>query len=206
MKILFTHLSMIPVHFLEGLSVRFGFARLLYRALSTVYDLGRPLFYYGEDYLAAAAQPGDRILDLGSGTGYLSRILSRKSKKIFGVEMEIEMVRKAVRRNDGVTYIVADMTRLPFRSECFDRAVSLGALHCVDPARLFPEVCRVLRPGMLVHVLSEIVILPRFAPEASAGSIRAAMQSAGMEEERGIEIGCMYRIFQARKVLPSASR
>jgi len=199
-RIIFTHISMVPVHVLEGVSVRFHLARFLYRTISSVYSLGRPLFYYGEDHFEASVKPGERVLDLGSGTGYLSRILAGRAGKVIGLELEKEMVRKAVRKNRGVSYVIGDMTRLPFRSGSFDRAASLGALHCVDPVPLFAEAGRVLRPGGEVQVLSEVKILPRFVPAVSAGKIRSALKQAGMAAGEEIRIGSGYTIFRATKI------
>ena len=76
-RCLLTGVLMIPVHIVEGL------ARPLYQALAAVYEPGRQLYSFGEDHFEAALQGSDRVLELGSGTGYLARRLARRAGSDF---------------------------------------------------------------------------------------------------------------------------
>jgi ubiquinone/menaquinone biosynthesis C-methylase UbiE len=198
-RLFLTEILMTPIHALEGLSVRHGFARPLYRKMSSVYRLGRPFFYFGEDYFEKAVTPGDRVLELGSGTGYLSRRLSRRAGMMTGLELEKPMLKKASRDGGRVAYVAGDMTRVPFRDGGFDRCVSLGAIHCVDPKDFFREAARVLRPGGKAMVLSETGIIPRYAPRATREAIRRGIEESGMKLIEEINIGRLYTIFVSIK-------
>jgi len=199
LRLLITEILMVPTHALEGLSVRHGFARPLYQKMSSVYQLGRPFFYFGEDYFKKAVNPGDRVLELGSGTGYLSRRLSRRAGMMMGLELEKPMLKKASRNGGRVTYVVGDMTRVPFRDGGFDLCVSLGAIHCVDPKDFFREAARVLRPGGKAMVLSETGIIPRYVPRATREAIRRGIEESRMKLIEEIEIGRLYTIFVSIK-------
>lgn len=198
-RLLPTEFLMIPIHALEGLSVRRGFARTLYRKMAAGYEPGRSLFYFGEDRFESAARSRDRVLDLGSGTGYLSRKLARCSRMVVGLERELPMIREAVGRRGGVHYVVGDMTRLPFKAGSFDLCTSLGAIHCVDPDAFFHETARVLRSDGQGLVLSEACIMPRFSPRAGKEAIREAISRAGMRLAEEAKIKRFYRLFRAFK-------
>lgn len=196
---LLTGVLMIPIHVVEGLAVRWGLARPLYQALSGVYEPGRRFYYFGEDHFEASVQEGDRVLELGSGTGYLARRLGRHAGRVIGIEREREMVKEAVKRGGAVHYVVGDMTKLPFRSGSFDQCASLGAFHCADPVAFFSETCRVLRPGGKALVLSEVRVIPLFAPHVGLEPIREALRKSGMELQSEVRLCGIYRLFLASK-------
>lgn len=109
------------------------------------------------------------------------------------------MVREAVRRRGGIHYVVGDMTKLPFKPGSFDRCVSLGALHCVDPVEFFQQAGQVLRPQGEVLVLAEVWIIPLFAPWANKEAIREGIRGSGMKLKGEIKIKHFYRLFRALK-------
>jgi len=188
---------MVPIHALEGLAARHGFVRTLYRKMASSYEPGRSLFYFGEDRFESATRSADRVLDLGAGTGYLSRRLARRARRVVGLERELEMTREAVSRRGNVRYVVGDMTRLPFKACSFDFCTSLGAIHCVDPFEFFCETARVLRPDGEVLVLSEDWIIPRFHPHAGHRSIREEIKRAGLKLKEESRINRFYRLYRA---------
>jgi malonyl-CoA O-methyltransferase len=101
------------------------------------------------------AQPKD-ILDAGCGTGYCTRLLSRRYRRarVTGLDLVWRMA-AAARRKAGwfsrVRFASADAERLPFAASAFDMVVSNFMLPWCDPALAFAEFLRVLRPdGLLV--------------------------------------------------------
>ena len=100
----------------------------------------------------ANLKPGQRVLDLGVGTGTVLKQLSAAESDIdlVGVDIAEGMVReaKASRTLSDQSLLVADIEALPFADDCFDLAVSSLAIQwCDDLASLFADIYRVLKPG-----------------------------------------------------------
>jgi ubiquinone/menaquinone biosynthesis C-methylase UbiE len=93
------------------------------------------------------------ILDLGSGTGYLSIEIARRSAglQVYGIDLSRRMVKIARRHARGVNnaqFVFGNAARLPFKDNSMDLVVSTGASHHWKMPRLVFEECyRVLKPG-----------------------------------------------------------
>ncbi|MBB5782595.1 class I SAM-dependent methyltransferase [Nonomuraea jabiensis] len=106
--------------------------------------------------VATAARPraGERVLDVGCGTGYLSRILApvvTPSGHVTGVDPSPAMIEYASRHAPAnCTYVEGSGQDLPFPDGSFDLVISSLAVHHI-PAEARPEALRqmfrVLRPG-----------------------------------------------------------
>jgi SAM-dependent methyltransferase len=104
-----------------------------------VAELGEPLLEL------LAPRPGERILDLGCGDGFLTRRLEALGCRVVGVDASPEQV--AAARALGLDARVADGEALAFDSE-FDAVFSNAALHWMRrPERAIDGVWRALRPG-----------------------------------------------------------
>jgi SAM-dependent methyltransferase len=104
----------------------------------------------------AAAHPGGKLLEVGSGPGRLAVRLAREAPGItlIGVDISDAMVERAVRRAAGadlserVRFEVGDVGALPLSEGEFDGVVSTLSLHhWPDPASGLAEIHRVLKPG-----------------------------------------------------------
>ncbi len=93
-----------------------------------------------------AAQPGERILDLGCGDGQLTLRIAATGARVEGVDASAEMVVGA--RARGVHAVLGNAEALPHGDGVFDAVFSNAALHWVrDQDAMMAEVHRVLRPG-----------------------------------------------------------
>jgi SAM-dependent methyltransferase len=104
----------------------------------------------------AALEPGEAVLDLGSGSGmdvFCAASLVGAAGRVVGVDFTDEQVGKATRlaRADGfsqVEIVSARIEELPFEDATFDAVLSNGVIN-LSPVkdRVFAEAARVLRPG-----------------------------------------------------------
>jgi len=93
------------------------------------------------------------ILDLGSGTGYLSIEIAKRSPglQVYGIDLGRQMVKIARRHAKGVDnarFVFGNVAKLPFRDNSIDLVVSTGASHhWKTPRMVFDECYRVLKAG-----------------------------------------------------------
>ena len=96
-------------------------------------------------------EAGDRVLDLGCGSGYAGRALRETADvRSYGLDGAPEMVRNAASYTDdpAVGFLVGDFEHLPFAADSLDHAVTMEAFYYAnDPRAALDELRRVLRPG-----------------------------------------------------------
>lgn len=116
---------------------------------STLYDDRHAfVFKYGEGVLALLApQPGERILDVGCGTGHLTNAITEAGAEVTGIDSSPEMIAAARAAYPHLNFIVADAADFDL-GETFDAVFSNAALHWVARAEA-AVICmaRALRPG-----------------------------------------------------------
>lgn len=105
------------------------------------------------DFVGSAE--GDRVLDVGCGTGHLAFAAARRSGsgEVRGIDVAQPYIEHARRHNQDprIVFDVADACALPFPDRHFDRVLSLLVLHFVPQADLaVSEMRRVARPGAVI--------------------------------------------------------
>jgi trans-aconitate methyltransferase len=89
---------------------------------------------YGADLLdLLAPQPGERILDVGCGTGQLTAEIAGRGAHVIGLDRSAEMLADARRNFPHLEFVEADAAHFEF-SEPFDAVFSNAALHWVKDA------------------------------------------------------------------------
>jgi ubiquinone/menaquinone biosynthesis C-methylase UbiE len=98
---------------------------------------------------------GDRVLDVGCGTGHVTFAVARRSGsgELRGVDVAQPYIEHAKRHNQDarIVFEIADACALPFPDRSFDRVLSLLVLHFVPQAeQAIAEMRRVAKPGGVV--------------------------------------------------------
>lgn len=103
---------------------------------------------YGRDLLGLL-QPkaGERILDVGCGTGQLANEIALSGAEVVGVDASPEMIASARENFSQLRFEIANAEALPFAEE-FDAVLSNAALHWVhDQLAAIASIARALKPG-----------------------------------------------------------
>ncbi|MEO5567966.1 MAG: class I SAM-dependent methyltransferase [Gemmatimonadaceae bacterium] len=100
---------------------------------------------------AAAVREGDRVLDVGCGTGALARAARKRTVVVAAVDPNPGMLEVARRNEPAIAWKIGTAERLPFVDGSFDRTVSQFALmFFVDPTAALDEIARVtVRDGQI---------------------------------------------------------
>jgi SAM-dependent methyltransferase len=97
-------------------------------------------------------QPGERILDLSTGTGWTSRLVARRGAEVVGVDIAADLLAAAAARADAealpIRYELGDAEALPFADGAFDAVISTcGVMFASRPEAAAAELARVCRRG-----------------------------------------------------------
>jgi SAM-dependent methyltransferase len=97
-------------------------------------------------------QPGERILDLATGTGWTSRILARRGADVIGADIAdglLDAARLSAHEAGlDIDYRTGDAENLPFEDGAFDAVIStFGIMFASRPEDAAAELARVCRPG-----------------------------------------------------------
>jgi len=120
-----------------------------FAAASDTYERGRP------DYPRDAVEilidvlrlrPGAAVLDLGAGTGKMTRLIARTGARPFALEPVEEMRRKLAEAVPEATTLDGVAESIPLPDASIDAAVAAQSFHWFHADLTLPELHRVLRP------------------------------------------------------------
>jgi ubiquinone/menaquinone biosynthesis C-methylase UbiE len=103
--------------------------------------------------------PTDNVLDVGCGSGWLSRRLGKlvPEGRVVGMDISDEMIRIARRNStdhENLLFITGKVGEIPWESNFFTHAISVeSAYYWPDPAAGLKEIHRILRPGGKAWIL-----------------------------------------------------
>jgi demethylmenaquinone methyltransferase / 2-methoxy-6-polyprenyl-1,4-benzoquinol methylase len=157
-----------------------GQVRAMFDRIARVYDLMNSVMTAGLHHRwreraadLAAVGPGDRALDVASGTGDLAVELARRvgpTGTVVGSDFSEAMLERAQRKSAVVRWEWANALELPYPDDEFDAAtVGFGARNFSDLDRGLSELARVVRPGGRVVILE--ITTPQRPPLSTFFSI-----------------------------------
>jgi arsenite methyltransferase len=139
-------------------------------------ELGRVPDFVAESFAGVAnpwslgrLEPGERVLDVGSGAGTDSLIAALQvgpEGSVTGIDMTSEMIEKARRGAaerglDNVTFVSGEAEDLPFGDASFDVVISNGVIDLIpDKDAVFGSIYRVLAPGGRIQIADVTIQQP----------------------------------------------
>ncbi|MEA2640424.1 MAG: hypothetical protein QOF51_1818, partial [Chloroflexota bacterium] len=128
---------------------------------------------YGESLIdVLAPQSGERILDLGCGTGHLTHQIAERGAAVVGIDISTAMIEQARAAYPDLEFHVANAASFSF-AESFDAVFSNAALHWIPATAqdaVAASIARALRPGG--RLVAELGV------RGNIGRIRLALEDA----------------------------
>ncbi|SLL97145.1 Ubiquinone/menaquinone biosynthesis methyltransferase ubiE [Actinoplanes sp. SE50/110] len=119
------------------------------------YDLTNTVLSFGQDRgwrratrAALGLRPGERVLDVGAGTGISTDELGRSGAFAVGADLSVGMLQAGRAVRPVVPLLAGDALKLPFADATFDAVtISFALRNVVDTGAALREFGRVTRPG-----------------------------------------------------------
>jgi len=101
-----------------------------------------------KNYFLKYIEPGDKVLDIGAGTGRLSIEVSKKGAHVTAVDTSADMLSIIKKKDKNIKSVVVTNHMLPFEDNSFDKIVSCDAMvHFENWEEFLKEHTRIVRSG-----------------------------------------------------------
>ena len=152
-------------------------------------------------------KPGERILDLSTGTGWTSRVVARRGASVVGVDIASGLLQAARQkaRAEGlpIEYRIGDAESLPFSEGEFDAVVStFGIMFASRPEAAAAELARVCRAGGRIalttwtadsNLFRMFEVMRRYMPASPGPALRSPFEWGRTERVREL-LGKTFRL------------
>ena len=127
----------------------------MFDGVAARYDLTNTVLSFGQDRgwrratrQALALALGDKVLDVGAGTGVSTAELARSGAYAVGADLSVGMLQAGRRVRPDTPLLAGDALRLPFADGTFDAVtISFALRNVVDTDAALRELARVTRAG-----------------------------------------------------------
>lgn len=99
--------------------------------------------------LLGGLKPGQKVLEIGCGTGLLTTEAVKTRARIFALDVSCELLGLAKKKKGArkAAFCCASAYELGFKEKSFDAIIGMSVLHHLDIERAFKEFSRVLKDG-----------------------------------------------------------
>jgi SAM-dependent methyltransferase len=110
-------------------------------------------------------RPGMRILEIGCGTGYFTRELTRRGADIVAIDVSPDLleIAKANSSAPNVRYEIQNACALTYSDATFDSVVGSSILHHLEIEDALREIYRVLKPAGTIYFTEPNMLNPQIA-------------------------------------------
>lgn len=159
---------------------------IFYSLVSLFYDWLNPHIYtHSMREMLIGEIEGERILDVGVGTGYTSKDL----KSAVGIDISPRMLSRA--RDYSGSLILADALYPPFKPESFDTIICAGSLYYlpepVEGLKIFHSLLR--QNGVALYLGPNIKLLKFWVRAYSGAELEDLFSQAGFRVEKIAKVG-----------------
>ena len=158
-------------------------------------DMRESQEYYARCLALAEPRPGDRVLDVACGGGYLLMEAERAGLEAHGIDIAQAAIDRAKTFAPKSNLVRGDAENLPYEDGHFDIVTCLGSLeHFLSPPKALEEMRRVLKPAGRA-----VIVVPNqwFAYDVARGWIEGKGLWHGQESERYFSIDEARRLIGA---------
>jgi ubiquinone/menaquinone biosynthesis C-methylase UbiE len=149
-----------------------------FEAYMSDYDVERRLHLIFSTLIDGDALNGRRVLEIGSGTGRISRTIAERGAELTVVDVGDGLV-TTVAKDLKCQGVVGDALDLPFAPGAFDLIISSECIeHTMDPSQAIREMCRVCAPEGMVCLTT---------PNKLWYPVLVVSQKLGLRKYSGIE-------------------
>ena len=115
--------------------------------------------------LSSHLRPGMTILEIGCGTGYFTRELTRHGADIVAIDVSPDLleIAKAKYSATNVRYEIQNACALTYADAMFDSVVGSSILHHLEIEEALREIYRVLKPGGTIYFTEPNMLNPQIA-------------------------------------------
>jgi ubiquinone/menaquinone biosynthesis C-methylase UbiE len=137
----------------------------------------------------ARLQPGEKVLEVGCGTGVLGRWLATGTEArnpYIGLDINPYLLREAAdlletfKDPHVIEFTEGSGEDLPFEDDSFDLTMSITVIEEVNADRMLSELARVTRPGGRVAVVARAMDLPLFVNAPLSEALKAKVETPGI--------------------------
>jgi len=181
-----------PVH--DEISRKLGYADEDLKAVPAGANLGLGC---GNPIALASLQPGETVLDLGSGPGFDCFLAAGRvgpEGKVIGVDMTAEMLARA-RENakaggySNVEFRLGEIEHLPVADASVDAIISNCVINLApDKAQVFREAYRVLKPGGRLMISDTVMLKPLPEPVRRSAGAYVGCLAGAIEKQTYIDL------------------
>jgi phosphatidylethanolamine/phosphatidyl-N-methylethanolamine N-methyltransferase len=153
-------------------------------------------------------QPGDKVLDLGIGTGASLRYYPQDRGRVFGIDLSSGMLELCIKRMVGqgrpnATVVQGNALELPFADNSFDHVFISHVISVVsDPCKLVREAQRVAKEGARIVILNHfqstnrlIALIEKWlCPLCTKLGWRSDLALADLIRRTGVEIDYHFKL------------
>jgi tRNA (uracil-5-)-methyltransferase TRM9 len=153
----------------------------------------------------------DFVLDLGSGNGRHTKLLTQQSRGTIGMDISFNILKLSLMKElDGITrdinLVNSDAVKLPFKDNVFDKLISIAVIHHLDTEEnrccVFSEIFRILKKDGLAQISCWLKSHPRFLKDDLRDKVQAGEKEiiVPWTLKNGEKISRYYYLFEINEI------